>query len=44
VRWELVPSNPFDGVQGGHQANESRTRFMPRLNEAAARQPGRAAS
>jgi transposase len=28
VRWKLARENPFDGVKGGHQANESRKRFI----------------
>jgi len=29
VRWMLAAENPFDGVRGGLQANESRKRFVP---------------
>ena len=29
VRWNLASENPFDDVKGGHQANESRKRFIP---------------
>lgn len=28
VRWRLAASNPFDGVKGGHQANEARKRYI----------------
>ena len=30
VRWKLAADNPFDGVRGGQQANESRKQFIPR--------------
>jgi len=30
VRWKLAADNPFDGVRGGHQQNETRKRFIPR--------------
>ncbi|MCK4340474.1 MAG: tyrosine-type recombinase/integrase [Phycisphaerae bacterium] len=30
IRWKLGAENPFDGVRGGHQANESRKRFIAR--------------
>ncbi len=29
VRWKLAAENPFEGVRGGHQANESRKRYIP---------------
>ena len=28
LRWKLVADNPFEGVKGGHQSNESRKRFI----------------
>lgn len=28
VRWKLATRNPFDGVKGGHQCNESRKHFV----------------
>ena len=30
IRWKLTSENPFAGVRGGHQANESRKRFISR--------------
>ena len=30
LRWRLTAENPFDGVRGGHQMNESRKQFVPR--------------
>jgi len=30
VRWKLAAENPFADVKGGHQANESRKRFITR--------------
>jgi integrase len=30
LRWKLTIENPFGGVRGGHQMNESRKRFIPR--------------
>ena len=30
LRWKLAAENPFDGVRGGHQMNESRKQFVPR--------------
>lgn len=32
VRWKLAAENPFDGVKGGHQQNESRKRFIPQAD------------
>lgn len=32
MRWKLAGSNPFDGVRGGSQANESRKRFISRAD------------
>lgn len=29
VRWKLAAENPFEGVSGGHQTNESRKQFIP---------------
>lgn len=29
VRWKLASDNPFEGVRGGSQMNESRKRFIP---------------
>ena len=29
VRWKLVPDNPFTGIRGGHQCNDTRLVFVP---------------
>ncbi len=29
VRWKFAAENPFEGVRGGHQANESRKQYIP---------------